>query len=208
MILDNNEGYDNRRIMLIQSGRVNKYAHIPLKSFKIIMGPCLNFLPYVTRQLPMGAGHCPWGVYTDWIVCNQKSGPLVHWRQQERWLRTDRITDHYYGQLGDYCKHCWCLWRISNGTNSPRLALLYHQNFEECKSKKFSGTSLCKSSKTIPYFSYVWMNCNIVVISITGYFCLWLYDIQVTKLALSVHLPVCSYGYKSNRKHPWFIYPY
>ena len=23
-----------------------------------------------TRQLPMGAGHCPWGGYTDWIVCN------------------------------------------------------------------------------------------------------------------------------------------
>ncbi len=23
-----------------------------------------------TRQLPMGAGHCPWGGYTDQIVCN------------------------------------------------------------------------------------------------------------------------------------------
>ncbi len=23
-----------------------------------------------TRQLPMGAGHCPWGGYTDRIVCN------------------------------------------------------------------------------------------------------------------------------------------
>ena len=25
---------------------------------------------YQTRQLPMGAGHCPWGRYTDRIVCN------------------------------------------------------------------------------------------------------------------------------------------
>ena len=25
---------------------------------------------YWTRQLPMGAGHCPWGGYTDRIVCN------------------------------------------------------------------------------------------------------------------------------------------
>ncbi len=24
----------------------------------------------ITRQLPMGAGHCPWGGYTDRIVCN------------------------------------------------------------------------------------------------------------------------------------------
>ncbi len=24
----------------------------------------------MTRQLPMGAGHCPWGGYTDRIVCN------------------------------------------------------------------------------------------------------------------------------------------
>ncbi len=25
---------------------------------------------YPTCQLPMGAHHCPWGVYTDQIVCN------------------------------------------------------------------------------------------------------------------------------------------
>ena len=29
-----------------------------------------NILPWNTRQLPMGAGHCPWDGYTDWIVCN------------------------------------------------------------------------------------------------------------------------------------------
>ncbi len=28
------------------------------------------FLKYLTRQLPMGAGHCQWGGYTDGNVCN------------------------------------------------------------------------------------------------------------------------------------------
>ncbi len=28
-----------------------------------------------TRQLPMGAGHCPWGGYTDQIVCNTHEAP-------------------------------------------------------------------------------------------------------------------------------------
>ncbi len=42
---------------------------------------------------------CPWGPATAHVVSiltelyviytYQKSGPLVHWRQQERWLRTD-----------------------------------------------------------------------------------------------------------------------
>ncbi len=27
-----------------------------------------------TRQLPMGAGHCQWGAYTDRIVCNIHEG--------------------------------------------------------------------------------------------------------------------------------------
>ena len=25
---------------------------------------------FLTHQLPMGAGHCPWGGFTDWNVCN------------------------------------------------------------------------------------------------------------------------------------------
>ncbi len=33
---------------------------------------------YETRQLPMGAGHCQWGGYTDGNVCNMKlPGPMV-----------------------------------------------------------------------------------------------------------------------------------
>ncbi len=50
---------------------------------------------YVTRQLPMGAGHCPWGGYTDRIVCN--IGPLAAAGEVVTDGHTDRITDHYYG---------------------------------------------------------------------------------------------------------------
>ncbi len=36
----------------------------------------------------------------------------------------------YLGHQTPQGKPCWCLPRISNETNSPRLALLYRQNFE------------------------------------------------------------------------------
>ncbi len=38
----------------------------------------MNFDHLSTRQLPMGAGHCPWGGYADQIICNIVSiGPLA-----------------------------------------------------------------------------------------------------------------------------------
>ncbi len=46
---------------------------------KSIMGYCLptrvptasyKFYNFYTRQLSIGAGHCPWGGYTDQNVCN------------------------------------------------------------------------------------------------------------------------------------------
>ncbi len=45
---------------------VDKYGWQCVAFYKLKVG----WLQYKTRQLPMGAGHCPWGGYTDQIVCN------------------------------------------------------------------------------------------------------------------------------------------
>ena len=37
---------------------------------QISVSSTFTFSKYTTRHLPMGAGHCPWGGYTDRNVCN------------------------------------------------------------------------------------------------------------------------------------------
>ncbi len=45
------------------------------KRVHILYFPSIRFMKSNTRQLPMGAGHCPWGGYTDQIVCNIHEAP-------------------------------------------------------------------------------------------------------------------------------------
>ena len=49
----------------------------------------------------MGAGHYPWGGYTDRIVCNIPKivliGPLAAAGEVVTDGHTEGITDHYYG---------------------------------------------------------------------------------------------------------------
>ncbi len=49
----------------------------------------------------MGAGHCPWGGYTDRIICKiiVSIGPLAAAGEVVTDGHTERITDHYYGCL-------------------------------------------------------------------------------------------------------------
>ncbi len=51
--------------------------------------------------------------------------------QQKGFKPNSGIKFHDFTDLGQtpWVKPCWCLPRISNGTISPRLALLYRQNF-------------------------------------------------------------------------------
>ncbi len=68
---------------------------------------CVNCdFHYLTRQLPMGAGHCQWGWFADRNVCGHISkimsiGPLAEAGEVvtdgHTHGHTERITNHYYG---------------------------------------------------------------------------------------------------------------
>ncbi len=72
-------------------------------------------------------------------------------------------TGIYLGQI-PWVKPCWFLPRISNGTNSPRLALLYRQNFIRVHAAfqdpngfinhPFNRSSCCLSWQPFPSFPY------------------------------------------------------
>ena len=74
---------ENRgRAKIRTSGAKTLYARLGLVSYskfpilvqvktKVRKDPIFH-----TRQLPMGAGHCPWGGFTDWNVCNIHREPI------------------------------------------------------------------------------------------------------------------------------------
>ncbi len=88
----------------------------------IYPSPALTtFVQSYTRQLPIGAGHCPWGGHTDWNECNihvevdQKSGPLAaagevktHKRKARKYIRIiDRGAMQLVRQNNTLRKKSW-----------------------------------------------------------------------------------------------------
>ncbi len=61
---------------MFQIVRVNPYLQHYIEMYWALHH---HFKQFITRQLPMGAGHCQWGGFTDQNVCNI---------QRERVLRT------------------------------------------------------------------------------------------------------------------------